>query len=143
MSLNEDDIVEASLLEPMGDELRTPPTLEEEAALLGEEPELPEAPEAAAFLQECLETTELINALSTPVPSSPTLKPCHHPSEKTKKKSQWGIEPESGQPLTQISPVTGSGPMSRRAEKYPTGGRNSSPFTAWVPSPSTTSTSKT
>ena len=39
ISLNGDDIVEALLLEPAGKELRTFPTLEEEAALLGEEHE--------------------------------------------------------------------------------------------------------
>ena len=37
MSLNGDNIVDASLLEPMGNELRTSPTLEEEATLLREE----------------------------------------------------------------------------------------------------------
>ena len=91
MSLNGDDIVEALLLEPTGDELRTSPPMEEEAALPGEEPELPEAPEAAASLQECTETpkpkepTEQINTLSTPAPSFHTSKPCHHPSQKTKR----------------------------------------------------------
>ena len=73
------------------------PHQNEEAALLGEEFELPEAPDDAAFLPECPETpqpvepNEWINALSTPAPSSPTPKPCHHPSWKTKK-SWWGTE---------------------------------------------------
>ena len=44
MSLSGDDIVEASLLEPMGDERGTSPTPEEEATLLGEELELLEVP---------------------------------------------------------------------------------------------------
>ena len=50
MILNGDDIVESSLLEPMGDEPATSPTLEDEAILLGEELELLEAPEATASL---------------------------------------------------------------------------------------------
>ena len=47
MSLNGDDIVEAFLLEPIGQELRTSPILEEEAALLGEElsPQRPQRPQ--------------------------------------------------------------------------------------------------
>ena len=73
------------------------PTPEEEATLLGKELELLEAPVVAASLQEHLETpepiksTEQINTLSTPAPSSPTPKPFHHFSWKIKK-SQWGIE---------------------------------------------------
>ena len=43
MSLSRDDIVEASLLEPTGKECKTSPTQEEEAILMGEEHELPEA----------------------------------------------------------------------------------------------------
>ena len=54
MSLSGDDIVEASLLEPAGEEHRTSPTLEEEAFLLGQELELLEAPKAAS-LPECPE----------------------------------------------------------------------------------------
>ena len=56
MYLNREDIVKASLLEPMGNKPRTSPTQEEEAALLGEEQGLPEAPEATAPLQEYLQT---------------------------------------------------------------------------------------
>ena len=58
MCLDGDEIVEALLLEPTVDKPRTSPTLEEEAALLREELELAEVPEATAFLQECLETPE-------------------------------------------------------------------------------------
>ena len=58
MNLNGDDIVEASLLELIGNELRTSPTLEEDAALLGEELKPPEVPEAAGSLHKCPETSE-------------------------------------------------------------------------------------
>ena len=44
MTLSSDNIVEASLLNPMGDECRTAPTLEEEAAHVGEEIKLPPVP---------------------------------------------------------------------------------------------------
>ena len=44
MTLSSDDIVELSLLKPMGNKHRTPPTLEEEATLLGEEIKLPPVP---------------------------------------------------------------------------------------------------
>ena len=97
MHLNGDDIVEASLLEPTGEELGTSTTQEEEATQLGEEPEPPEVPVASASLLECLETpkamepTKLINTPSTSVPSSPTQQLCHHFSQKTKKSWQ-GIE---------------------------------------------------
>ena len=40
MTLSGDDIVEASLLKPMGDEHATPPTPKKEAAPLGEETKL-------------------------------------------------------------------------------------------------------
>ena len=63
MSLNGDDIVKASLLEPMGNESGSSPTPEEEASLLGEELELPATPEATASLQACPKT---------PVPKEPT-----------------------------------------------------------------------
>ena len=91
ISLNGNDIVKALFLDPMGDELRTSPIPEEETTLLGEEQELPEAPEATASLQECLETpepkepTKQIDTSSTPTPSSPTSKPHHHPSQRTKR----------------------------------------------------------
>ena len=91
MSLSGDDTVEASLLEPTGKECRTSPMLEEEAILLGEELEPPEAQEAASYHPEHLEIpepaepTEWINPLSTPASSSPTPKPCCCPSQKTKK----------------------------------------------------------
>ena len=81
MSLNWNGIVEALLLEPTGEELRTSPP-EEEVTHLGEELELLEAPEAAASLQKHLntpkpkESTKWINTLNAPVPSSPTPKPC-------------------------------------------------------------------
>ena len=44
VSLGGDDIAEASLLQPTGDECGTSPTLEEEAILLSEEVKPPEAP---------------------------------------------------------------------------------------------------
>ena len=44
MTLSDDNIVEVSLLKPMADEPGTPPTWEEEAALLGEEIKLPPIP---------------------------------------------------------------------------------------------------
>ena len=50
MCLSEDEIVEASLLGPAGNEHRTSPTPEEEATLMGEEPELPETPKATSPL---------------------------------------------------------------------------------------------
>ena len=96
MCLNWDEIVEAPLLEPMGDEPGTSPTLEEEATLLGEEQGLPEAPETTASLWECLKTpkpkepTEHIDTLSTSVFS----KPCQDPFQKIKR-SQGRIEPKS------------------------------------------------
>ena len=55
MILRGDDIVEASLLKPAGDECGTFPTPEEEAIFLGEEVEPPEALESAASLPEHLE----------------------------------------------------------------------------------------
>ena len=58
MSLNGDDVVKAMFLQPMGDKPRTSPALEEEAALLREELELPGAPEATAFLQKCPDSPE-------------------------------------------------------------------------------------
>ena len=77
MSLNGNDIVEATLLEPTDEQLRTPATPEEDATLSGEQLGLPEAPEAAASPQDCLETPKpdeaikQINALSAHAPSSP------------------------------------------------------------------------
>ena len=148
MCLNRDEIVEASLLEPMGNKPRTSPNLVEEATLLGEELWTPDAPEATASLQECLEFPEpeepikQIGALSTPAPSSPNSKPQHEPPQKTKDPSK-GLSPKACQPSTQISPATGSGPTLRRAGRYPTGDGNSSQFTARVLSPSTTPKSKT
>ena len=91
MSLSGDGIIEASLLEPMGEECKTSPILEEEAIFLGEEPELLEAPEAAAFLPECLEIpgptepTKQINDPTTPALPSTTPQPYSHPSQKAKK----------------------------------------------------------
>ena len=57
MHLEGDKIVEASLLWPMGNGLRKSPTLVKEAVLLGGEPELQEAQEAAALPCEHLEET--------------------------------------------------------------------------------------
>ena len=59
MNLSGDDIVEASLLEPAGEECKTSHTLQEEAILLDEEHELLEATEAAACLPECPEILRL------------------------------------------------------------------------------------
>ena len=64
MSLSADDIVEASCLEPTGEECRTSPTAEEEAVLLGEEPEPLEVPEATS-LPECSEIPELSEQINT------------------------------------------------------------------------------
>ena len=89
-SLNGDDIVEASLLEPAGEECKTSPMPEEEAAILDEEPKLLEAPEAAESLPECLdisgpaESAEQINAPTTPAPLSDMSKPDCHPFQKAK-----------------------------------------------------------
>ena len=133
-SLSEDNIVEASLLESMGDEFRASPTSEEEATLLGEDLELPEALEAAASLQECPENpkpeepTEQIYTLSTPAPSSPTPKPCCLPSQKTKKSWQ-GIESKS---LPTPNPdIINNWIQSyiEKSRKVPNSGGNSSPFT--------------
>ena len=44
MTLSGDDIVKASLLKPMADEPGRPPTLEEEAGLLGKAMKLPPVP---------------------------------------------------------------------------------------------------
>ena len=94
ISLSGNDIVEASLLETAGEECGTSPMPEEEVLLLDEEIELPEAPEAAAFLPECpaipdpMESTEQINSPSTSAPPSPMPKPSHYPSRKTKKSWQ-------------------------------------------------------
>ena len=52
-----DDIAEASLLKPMGEEHGTSPTPEEEAALLGEEIEPPQVP---ASLPEQLEIPRVV-----------------------------------------------------------------------------------
>ena len=57
MHLSGNEIVEASLLGPTSDKHGTFPTLEEEATILGEEPELPETPKATS-LSEHLETPE-------------------------------------------------------------------------------------
>ena len=54
MCLSRDKIEETSLLGPAGEECGTSPTLEEEAILLGEEPEPLDDPEAT-YLPECLE----------------------------------------------------------------------------------------
>ena len=72
-----------------------------------------------------------------PVPS----KLCHDPSWKTKNSSK-GLSPKACQPLTQISPATGSRPTSRRVGRYPTGGGNFGPSAARVLSPSITPKSK-
>ena len=86
MSLSGDDIVEASLLEPTGKEHKTSPMPEEEAILLDQEHELPEASEAAAPLLEHLEIsrpaepTKQINAPTTSAPLFPMSKPSCHSS---------------------------------------------------------------
>ena len=116
--LNGDDIVEVLLLEPTGKELRTSPTPEEEAILLGEELEPLKAPEAAVSLPECLETpepvepTKQINALNT-------LHPLHqNPAVTLPGKER---NPSEVLRLTQALPAIGSGPILRRAEGYLTG----------------------
>ena len=60
MTLSGDDIVEASLLKPMGEEHRTPPTMEEEAALLCEEIKLPQVPGSPP---ECPEIPRLVGPI--------------------------------------------------------------------------------
>ena len=101
MCLSGDEIVEASLLDPTGEEDRTSPAPEEETALLGEEPKPPETPKATS-LPECLEIPEATEpsewiiaqpveaTKQTDTPSaspspSPTPKPSCYPSQKIKK----------------------------------------------------------
>ena len=62
MYLSGNEIVEASLLEPTGEEHGTSPTLEEEAGLLGKESKLPETSN----------TTSLPEHLEIPEPRMPT-----------------------------------------------------------------------
>ena len=76
MWLGGDEIVEASLLGPANDGPGVPPTLEEEAVLLGDELEPQEAQEVTISLAECPETpkpkepTEWSDVPSPPAPSS-------------------------------------------------------------------------
>ena len=118
------------------------PTLEEEAILLVEELEMPEAPEAAASLLECLETpkpmepTKQINTPTTPAPSSPTLNPAATLPGKQRNPSK-GLRP------TKVSQAVESGPTLRRTKGYPTGGENSGPFSTPGMSLSMTFKSKT
>ena len=148
MSLNGDDIVEALLLEPMGNELRTSPTLEEEATLLGEELEPLEAPEVTAFLQEYPETpkpeepTEWIDTHTYPC-SFPLLQNPAAILHRKQRNHDKGLSPKAHQPPTKILSVTGSSFTLRTAERYLTGGGNSGPFATQVPSPSMTPKSKT
>ena len=78
MQLDRDESVEASLLGPTNDMPWMPPTLEEEAVLLGDEPELQEAQEVTTSSPECPQTPELeelteqSDTPSLPVPSPPT-----------------------------------------------------------------------
>ena len=58
MQLDSDKIVEASLLGPADDRPITPPTTEEEAVLLGDEPEPQKAQEVTMSPPECPKTPE-------------------------------------------------------------------------------------
>ena len=137
MRLNGDVIVETSLLEPVGNEPRTSPTPEAEATHLGEELELLEA---TASLQECLETPKpkepikQIDTPSTPIPSSPTSKPCHHPSQKTN--ISWKkMEPQS-LPTPDLD-ITSDWVQAyiKKSGEYQTGGGNSVPFATGCQAP--------
>ena len=88
VSLSGDDIMEASLLQPTGDERGTSPTPEEEAILLGEEVKVPEAPDSLLECPEIPKSVEPTKQTDDPSPSpppSPMPKPCHLPSWKTRK----------------------------------------------------------
>ena len=98
MTMSGDDIVEAFLLKLRGEEHRTLPTLEEEATLLGKEiklpqvPRSPEWPEIPRFVEPAKQTTT-----SSDSSSSPTAKPSHLPSGKSKK-SQQGMKANLNSP---------------------------------------------
>ena len=73
MQLDSDDIIKASLLDPANDKPGTPPTLEEEAVLLGDEPEPQDAQEVIMSSPECPKTTELeVPTEWSDTPSPPT-----------------------------------------------------------------------
>ena len=81
MALSGINIVEASLLKPMGEEHRTPPILEEEVALLGKEIKLPPVPGSPP------EPVKWSIAPSASSPS-PAPQPSCLPSGKAKKSQQ-------------------------------------------------------
>ena len=141
MSLNGNDIVELSLLEPTGKELRTFPLLKEEATLLGEELELPEFPEAAASSKNVWKLASPWNPLSRLMLQVPLLlQPLHQNPAATLPRKQRN--PSEGLRLTQASPVIGSSHTLKRRKEYLSGGENSSPFSTPRRSPSMTFKSK-
>ena len=104
MTLSGDNIIEASLLRPRKEEHGTSPTLEEEAILLGDNPEttsLPEHPEIYEQPEpsEQIDTkptrsTEQTDTLSTPPTLSPVTQLSCHPSQKAKKpQREIGADP--------------------------------------------------
>ena len=117
MSLNGDDIVEASLMEPTGEELQNLPHPRGGShALLGEELQPPEAPETAAFLPGMSrnlkaheQPTEQINAVSTPAPSSPTIQNPAATLPRKQRNAWQGIESN-----LDITIALESGPTLRR-----------------------------
>ena len=75
MTLSRDDIVEASLLKPTGEEHGTCPRLEEEAALLGKEIKPPQVPRSLPEWPEISEFIEHTEQITTPSASSPSPMP--------------------------------------------------------------------
>ena len=72
MTLRRDDIVGASLLKPIGEEHGTSSTLEEEAALLGEEIETPQIPGSLPEWPEIPRSVEPAEQSTTPNASFPS-----------------------------------------------------------------------
>ena len=100
MTLNGDDIVEASQLRPTVEEPGPSPTPEEEAALMGEEDEPSEVPGPTPRHSEIPRFVESAELTTTPVTSAvPCLasEPHSHPSQKAKK--LWeGIDVDPNNP---------------------------------------------
>ena len=87
MTLSRNDIVEASLPKPTGEEHGTFPTLEKAAALLGKEVKPPHVPGSCPEQLEFQRFAEPAEQSTTPSASSPSPMPhpsCH-PSQKAKK----------------------------------------------------------
>ena len=143
MSLNGDDIVEVSLLETTGDKpswgknwscwrlqrLLQPPGKSKTSQAKGTN-------WSDWWSKYPCPSTMWTDTLSTPVPSTQQIdvsithvpsKPCHAHPRKQRNPGE-GLNPKVCQSPTQKSPLTGSGPTSRRVERYLTGGGNSDPF---------------